>query len=176
MSEPFIGEIRMFAGNFAPRGWAFCNGQLLSIAQNSALFSILGTTYGGNGQTTFALPNLQGRVPMHWGAGPGLTPRTLGETSGTEHVTLLASQMPAHTHALAANSGQGDTFSPEGAVSAVGVDASQQPLHIYSTSTNTTMAPQSIAIAGGSQPHDNMQPFQCVSFIIALEGIFPSRS
>jgi microcystin-dependent protein len=176
MSEPYIGEIRMFAGNFAPKGWAFCNGQLLSIAQNSALFSILGTTYGGNGQTTFGLPNLQGRVPMHWGTGQGLTPRTLGETSGSENVTLLNNQMPAHTHAIAANSGQGDTFSPEGAVNAAALDASQQPLNIYSTAVNTTMAAQSVTAAGGSQPHDNMQPYQCVSFIIALEGIYPSRS
>jgi microcystin-dependent protein len=176
MSEPFIGEIRMFGGNFAPRGWAFCDGQLLSIAQNTALFSLLGTTYGGNGQTTFALPDLRGRVPMHWGAGPGLTPRTLGESSGSETVTLLSSQMPAHNHAIGAHSGQGDTFSPEGAVNAAAVDASQQPLNIYSSSVNATMAAQTVGVAGGSQPHNNMQPFQCVSFIIALEGIFPSRS
>jgi microcystin-dependent protein len=176
MSEPFLGEIRMFAGNFAPKGWEFCNGQLLSIAQNSALFSLLGTAYGGNGQTTFGLPNLQGRVPMHWGSGQGLTPRTLGEMSGSEHVTLLSNQMPAHTHQIAANNGQGDTFSPEGAVNAAAVDATQQPLNIYSSSANGTMAAQSIKAAGGSQPHDNMQPYQCVSFIIALEGIYPSRS
>jgi microcystin-dependent protein len=176
MSEPFLGEIRMFGGNFAPKGWAFCNGQVLSIAQNTALFSLLGTTYGGNGQTTFALPNLQGRVPMHWGTGPGLTPRTLGESSGSETVTLISSQMPAHNHAIEANSGQGDTYSPQGAVNAAAVDATQQPLNIYSTSVNTTMAAQSVGLAGGSQPHENMQPYQCVSFIIALEGIYPSRS
>src|SRR5437868_2425626 len=119
MSEPFLGEIRMFAGNFAPTGWAFCNGQILSIAQNTALFSLLGTTYGGNGQTTFGLPNLQGRVPMHWGTGAGLTPRTLGETSGSENVTLLSTQMPAHTHSIEASTGQGDQFSPAGNVNAV---------------------------------------------------------
>lgn len=176
MSEPYIGEIRMFAGNFAPKGWAFCNGQLLSIAQNTALFSILGTTYGGNGQTTFGLPNLQGRVPMHWGTGAGLTPRTLGETSGSENITLLSNQMPAHTHQFAASSNQGDQFSPQGNVPAVLVNTSGQPENLYSAAPNTTMAAQSITLAGGSQPHDNMQPYQCVSFIIALEGIFPARS
>jgi microcystin-dependent protein len=176
MSEPFLGEIRMFGGNFAPRGWAFCNGQILAIAQNTALFSLLGTTYGGNGQTTFALPDLRGRVPMHWGQGPGLTPRSLGETGGSENVTLLSNQMPAHTHSLNANTNQGETFSPGGGVAAAAVDSSQQPLNIYSTTANTTMSPQAIAAAGGSQPHDNMQPFECVSFIIALEGIYPSRN
>jgi len=177
MSEPFLGEIRMFAGNFAPRGWAFCNGQVLSIAQNTALFSLLGTTYGGNGQTTFALPNLQGRLPMHWGTGAGLTPRTLGEMSGTESVTLLSTQMPAHNHAMEASSNQGDQFSPQGNVNAVLVNSStQQPENMYSAAPNTTMAPQSVGLAGGSQPHDNMSPFLCFSFIIALEGIYPSRS
>ncbi len=176
MSEPFLGEIRMFGGNFAPRGWALCNGQLLSISQNAALFSLLGTTYGGNGQTNFALPNLQGRVPMHWGQGPGLSPRALGESSGSESVTLLTNQMPAHNHTLSANNNQGDTFSPGGAVSASAVDSSQQPLNIYSSTANATMAPTAIGLAGGGQPHANMQPYQCVSFIIALQGIFPSRN
>jgi microcystin-dependent protein len=176
MSEPFIGEIRMFAGNFAPRGWSLCQGQLLSIAQNTALFSILGTTYGGNGQTTFALPDLRGRAPMNPGQGPGLSPRTLGEQGGTETVTLLANQMPAHNHMLAASGAQGDQFSPEGHVPAVLVDANtQQPANQYGASPNTTMNPASISVAGGSQPHQNMSPFLCVNFIIALEGIFPSR-
>src|SRR6185503_14662217 len=124
MSEPFIGEIIMFAGNFAPRGWAFCEGQLLSIAQNSALFSILGTTYGGDGQTTFALPDLRGRAPMQWGQGPGLTPRFLGESSGAENVTLISTQMPAHTHALNASGAQGDAPTPSGTVNAVLLDTS----------------------------------------------------
>ena len=176
MSEPYIGEIRMFGGNFAPTGWALCDGQLLSIAQNSALFSILGTTFGGNGQTTFALPDLRGRVPMHWGQGPGLTPRTIGESSGSETVTLLSTQMPAHTHTLNANSGQGDSFTPPGAVPAGAVDSTQQPLNIYSSTINTTMNPAAIGAAGGSQPHQNMQPYLCVTFIIALQGIYPSRS
>ncbi|WP_224240286.1 phage tail protein [Hyalangium gracile] len=176
MSEPYIGEIRMFAGNFAPRGWAFCNGQLLSIAQNSALFSLLGTTYGGNGQTTFALPNLQGRVPMHWGTGPGLTPRTLGESSGSESVTLISTQMPAHTHSLHASGTQGDQFTPEGHVPAMLINSTGQPENAYSATINTTMNAAAIGAAGGNQPHNNMQPYQCVSFIIALQGIYPSRN
>src|SRR5689334_10120851 len=114
MSEPFLGEIRMFGGNFAPRGWAFCNGQILSIAQNTALFSLLGTTYGGNGQTTFALPNLQCRLPMHFGNGPGLTPRSLGEMGGTETVTILTNQMPMHNHSLMATNADGNNAHPIG--------------------------------------------------------------
>jgi microcystin-dependent protein len=177
MSEPFIGEIIMFAGNFAPRGWAFCEGQLLPIAQNSALFAILGTTYGGNGQTTFDLPDLRGRVPMQPGPGPGLTPRTLGESSGVENVTLISPQIPAHTHALSAHGGPGDSPSPEGAVVAVLVDPNtQQPLNLYSSTPTTTMANTAVGLAGGSQPHTNVQPYLCINFIIALEGIFPSRS
>ncbi len=177
MSEPFIGEIRMFAGNFAPRGWAFCNGQLLPIAQNSALFSILGTTYGGDGRTTFALPDLRGRAPMQWGDGPGLTPRPLGEKGGAENVTLIASQMPSHNHVLSASSQQGDQFSPEGNVPAVLLSATTgQPENLYHATPNTTMASQALGVTGGSQPHNNMQPFLCVSFIIALVGIFPSHS
>ena len=177
MSEPFIGQIMMFAGNFAPRDWAFCDGQLLSIAQNTALFSILGTTYGGNGQTTFALPDLRGRVPIQQGQGPGLSPYILGQASGVENVTLLISNIPAHTHSLGASSGQGDSPSPEGAVPAVTVDPnSQQPLNSYASTPNTSMAATSVGLAGGSQPHTNIQPYLSINFIIALEGIFPSRS
>jgi len=179
MSEPFLGEVRMFGGNFAPRGWAFCNGQLLSIAQNTALFSLLGTTYGGDGQTTFALPNLQGRFPMHWGNGAGLSMRTLGEVSGNESVTLLASQLPAHTHPMAAISVDGNTDSPVGAVCAKAVDGSANPVSAYSSGTNpdTAMSPKAVGPnTGGGQPTPVMNPFLCVSFIIALEGIFPSRS
>jgi len=174
MSEPFLGEIRMFGGNFAPRGWAFCNGQLLSIAQNSALFAILGTTYGGDGRTTFGLPNLQGRAAMHWGQGPGLTPRTLGETGGTETVTLNAQQMPAHTHTAAASSAKGNTNSPIGKVWSK--DAGVQSATYTGNTPDGTMAANAIGTTGGSLPHDNMPPFQCVSFIIALQGIFPSRN
>lgn len=175
MSEPFIGQIMMFGGNFAPRGWAFCNGQLLSIAQNTALFSILGTTYGGDGQTTFALPDLRGRVPMQWGNGPGLTPRTLGESSGAENVTLLTTQMPAHNHSAQAVEGPANIEGPQGALWATAEPTGT--VSTYSTSNpNATMSPTAIGQAGGNQPHNNMQPYLCVSFIIALEGIYPSRS
>jgi microcystin-dependent protein len=176
MSEPFLGEIRMFAGNFAPKGWAFCNGQILPISQNSALFSILGTTYGGNGQTTFALPDLRGRTPMNWGQGPGLTNRSLGEMAGVENVTLVINQMAAHTHPIAAGGTVGDQASPQGNVPAIVVDANGQPLNAYSASANTTMASVPNESIGGNQPHENMQPYLAVSFIIALEGIYPSRS
>lgn len=175
MAEAYIGEIRMFGGTFAPKGWALCNGQLLSVTQNSALFSILGTTYGGNGQTTFALPDLRGRLPMQPGQGPGLSPHSLGEQGGSETVTLLTTQMPAHNHSLHASGAQGDQFSPEGNVSAVQLDSSQQPVHMYSATFNTNMNPGAIGTAGGNQPHNNMQPFLCVNFIIALEGIYPSH-
>jgi microcystin-dependent protein len=175
MSEPFIGQIMQFGGNFAPRGWALCNGQLQSIAQNSALFSILGTTYGGDGITTFALPDLRGRLPMHPGNGPGLTPRQLGEASGTETVTLTTSQMPAHTHAVACVSNTlstqarpgGNLPGPENAPNA----------DVWSNSpADSTMSPAMIVPTGGSQPVSVMPPYLCVNFIIALEGIYPSRS
>jgi len=178
MSEPFLGEIRMFGGNFAPTGWALCNGQLLSIAQNTALFSILGTTYGGNGQTTFGLPNLQGRFAMHWGNGAGLSPRTLGEMSGTENVTMLSTQMPSHTHTVNARSDDGNTDTPTGAVWARAVDGSSNGVSAYSSGLppNATMAPTAINASGGNQPLPVMNPYLCVTFIIALQGIFPSRS
>jgi microcystin-dependent protein len=179
MDNPFLGTISLFAGNFAPRGWALCNGQLMAISQNSALFSILGTTYGGDGVTTFALPNLEGRAPIHWGQGPGLTPRTIGESAGEENVTLISTQMPMHSHAVAASTTVGDQGSPTGNVLAVSADPDSggNPLNfIAPASANTTMAPGMIAPAGGSQPHDNMQPYLAVTFIIALSGIFPARN
>jgi microcystin-dependent protein len=176
MSEPYLGEIIMFGGNFAPRGWALCNGQLLSIAQNSALFSILGTTYGGDGQTTFALPDLRGRAPLNWGQGPGLTPKAIGESSGSETVTLLQTQMPAHNHPVMANNQDGNSTGATGNLWATSVDSNSQQVSAYGTVANTTMSPQAIGVAGGNQPHQNMQPYLCVSFIIALEGIYPSRS
>ncbi len=171
MTEPFIGEIKMGGWNFAPRGYAFCNGQLLSIAQNTALFSLLGTTYGGNGQTTFALPDLRGRVPLHWGQGPGLSNYVLGEVSGTETVTLTTQQMPQHNHQVAATSEEAGSKTPIGNLP--GFSASP----IYSNAAATgTMNPAMIGVAGGSQPHPNLQPFLAVTFVIALEGIFPSRN
>jgi microcystin-dependent protein len=173
MSEPFIGSIVLFCGNFAPKGWATCDGQLLSIAQNTALFSILGTTFGGNGQTTFALPDLRGRVPLHPGQGPGLSPYTLGEAIGVENVSLLATQMPAHNHAFAApcSDGAPSTPSPVGAVA-----ANQDQTPFYAASGTAAMAASTSTVAGGSQPHENRQPVLAINFIIALEGIYPSRS
>lgn len=175
--EPFIGQIMMFAGNFAPRGWALCNGQLLPIAQNTALFSILGTTYGGDGKTTFALPDLRGRFPMSSGNGPGLTPRPLGEKSGSESVTLTVANMPAHNHSLSGNAEDGTSSSPEGGLlSAVSAsDASNIP-RIYGQSTRVVpLAASSVGATGGSQPVGTMPPFEVVNFMIALEGIYPSR-
>ena len=173
MAEPFLGSIVLFCGNFAPRGWALCDGQMLSIAQNTALFSILGTTFGGNGVTTFALPDLRGRVPLHPGSGPGLSTYNLGEATGSESVTLLANQMPAHSHAVAAPCSDGAPSSP----SPVGaVLANQDQTAFYAASGTAAMAVATSTPAGGSQPHENRQPSLAINFIIALEGIFPSRS
>ncbi len=193
MSEPFIGEICMFGGNFAPRGWALCNGQILPIAQNTALFSILGTTYGGNGQTTFALPNLQGRVPIHPGQSPGTSQYTLGEASGTETVTLLQTQMPMHVHpvsvnapiAIPVNAGNGASPTPSdtAVLSQTSDTVAGAVVDLYSPGPGTTTllpfqatASGTTAVAGGNQPFGIVSPYLCVNFIIALEGIFPSRN
>jgi microcystin-dependent protein len=173
MATPFIGQIVMFAGTFAPRGWAFCNGQILSIAQNTALFSILGTTYGGNGQTTFALPDLRGRVPVHPGQGPGLSNYVLGQSGGAETVTLNTTQIPAHAHSLGAFVGIGQTSNPTNNYVAAGL-AGAQPIESFNSASNANLAPS--GSAGGSQPHANIQPYKCINFIIALEGIYPSRN
>jgi microcystin-dependent protein len=175
MSEPFVAEIRIFAGNFAPRGWAFCNGQLLPISQNTALFSLIGTTYGGDGRTTTALPNLQGRAPMHPGRGPGLTARVLGQSGGVEMISLSEAQMPNHTHALRASSVAADE---EGTTSPVN-NAPGEPeiAHaMYGAADNLTPMADVLQSNGGSQPHNNMQPFTAMNFIIALQGLYPSRS
>ncbi|MEM7357658.1 MAG: tail fiber protein [Pseudomonadota bacterium] len=176
MSEPFTAEVRIFAGNFAPRGWAFCNGQLLPIAQNTALFSLIGTTYGGDGRTTTALPNLQGRAPMHPGRGPGLTSRRLGQRGGAEMITLSEAQMANHTHQLRASN---DDIEEEGGDKGPtnGYTARMQANQsIYSGATNLVdMASESLSNTGGSQAHNNMQPFLTLSFIIALVGLYPSR-
>jgi microcystin-dependent protein len=174
--DPFLGEIRMFAGNFAPRGWATCDGQIMSIAQNTALFSILGTTYGGNGQTTFALPDLRGRVAIHAGQGPGLSPYVQGESIGLENVTLLSTQMPMHTHLANGSSANGDKGSPAGMVWAAPVDSTGAQGTAYTATPNVQMAPNAIGMAGNSQPFSILQPLLCVTFIIALQGIFPSRN
>lgn len=171
--DPFIAEIVMFGGNFAPRGWAFCDGQLLPINQYSALFSILGTTYGGDGRTTFALPDLRGRVAMHPGNGPGLTPRDLGERGGQETVTLTVNQIPAHNHYINAISSIGDNRSPSGRLLA---DSGAFDTEFSAATPNTTMKSTMVQNTGGGQPHTNMQPFLCVNYIIALQGTFPSRS
>jgi len=173
MAEPFIGSIVLFCGNFAPKGWATRDGQLLSIAQSSALFSILGTTFGGDGRTTFALPDLRGRVPLHPGTGPGLSPYNLGQATGVESVTLLGPQMPAHNHSVSApcSDGAPGVPSPVGAVM-----ANQDQTPFYAASGTAAMAPATSTVAGGSQPHENRQPLLAINFIIALEGIYPSRN
>lgn len=171
MSEPFVGEIKMFAGTFAPRNWALCDGQLLSIPQNDALFSLLGTIYGGDGRTTFGLPDMRGRLPIHMGTGPGLAPRQIGQRFGQENVTVTAAQVPSHTHQMRAADDAGETTDPTGQVQARTSDDS------YSASSpNTNMASEAISASGGSSSHTNVQPFLCINFIIALFGIYPSRA
>ncbi|GAA6137313.1 tail fiber protein [Arenicella sp. 4NH20-0111] len=177
MSEPFIAEIRIFAGNFAPRSWAFCDGQLLPISNNTALFSLIGTTYGGDGRTTTALPNLQGRSPMHPGRGPGLTSRRLGQKVGVESVTLNETQLPSHSHTLRGGTG-GVTAEVPPSVS-TSIDTSRNGLVAYQDNTSANLvdtASQSISTAGGSQAHYNIQPYLTMNFIIALQGLYPSRS
>jgi microcystin-dependent protein len=167
--EPLMGQIILFAGTYAPKGWAMCDGQLLSIAQNSALFSLLGTTYGGDGRTTFALPDLRGRVPMHPGQGPGLSPRDLGQQGGLEDVTLTQNQIPGHTHALNTNDVAATDRSPTGNMLA------QATTYAGTSRTPAAMSGAAIGMTGGSQPHDNVQPFTCINFIIATEGVYPAR-
>lgn len=172
MAQPYIGEIRLFAGNFAPAGWEFCDGRLLPIGENEALFTLIGTTYGGDGESTFALPDLRGRLPIHLGQGPGLSNRSLGETVGVETVTLGVNQLPAHGHSLFASSNTANATDPAGrvtanaaAVSIYGAGAPNQPLNA-----------QAITQTGGGQAHDNLMPSLCLSFIISLYGIYPTQS
>ena len=169
MSQPFIGEIRMFGGSFAPAGWAFCNGQLLPISENDLLFNLIGTTYGGDGQSTFALPNLQSRIPVHMGTGSGLSAYTIGEQGGVEQVTLTINQIPIHGHPPLASDGAGGSDSPGNnfwAASSLGKPYAAGPPGVQ-------MNPATITPTGGSQPHDNMLPYLCVSYIISLFGEFP---
>ena len=174
MSEPFIAEIRIFAGNFAPRSWAFCDGQLLPIAQNTALFSLIGTTYGGDGRTTTALPNLQGRAPMQPGRGPGLTARRLGERVGVETVTLTEAQMPSHDHTVrgvSAPAARGGPTNTRALGESGGGDAYQS-----NTTANLVDMSQTMSTTGGGQAHTNVQPYLVLNFIIAIQGLYPSRS
>jgi microcystin-dependent protein len=173
MADPFVAEIRIFPFNFAPKGWAWCNGQLLPISQNTALFSLLGTTYGGDGKSNFALPDLQGRAPMHPGQGPGLSLHDLGEESGSETVTLVESEMPSHTHGLQAAILPGNRTTPVGNSIARLVGAS--PYLPPAGAPLSAMAFQALTPAGGDQPHNNMQPYLTCYFNIALQGVFPPR-
>jgi microcystin-dependent protein len=170
--EPLIGQLALVPYNFAPRGWASCNGQILSIAQNTALFSLLGTTYGGDGQVTFALPDLRGRVPIHFGQGPGRSDYTLGQVGGEEATTLTIAQMPAHAHAALADPGVGSSDSPGGNLPARNGAGVPQ----YGSGTGASLSTGAIGISGGSQPHNNIQPYLTLHWIIALEGIYPSRN
>ena len=172
MSDPFVGEIRMFAGNFAPRGWAYCDGQLLAVSQNDALFSLFGTIYGGDGRVTFGLPDLRGRVPIHYGSGPGLTPRNIGSKSGSETVTLTVNQLPQHSHTFQASTDLATEASP-----AAKVPAASPTNDIYGPNMApiVNLASTSLSSIGGSQSHTNIMPFQCINFIVALYGIYPSR-
>jgi microcystin-dependent protein len=170
MADPFVAEIRIFPFNFAPRGWAWCDGQLLPLSQNTALFSLLGTTYGGNGKSNFALPDLQGRAPMHPGQGPGLSLHDLGETGGSETVSLLESEIPSHSHTLRADEDDSTFFTPQNMFL-----AALNQMYLEPASVTTVMAPEALAPAGGDQPHNNMQPYLTFYFCIALQGVFPPR-
>ena len=173
MADPFVAEIRIFPFNFAPRGWAWCDGQLLPLSQNTALFSLLGTTYGGNGKSNFALPDLQGRAPMHPGQGPGLSLHDLGETGGEETVTLLESEIPAHSHGVRTDGvNTGEVLSPIGMLPA----KSTNLIYSATAAPQVSMAPEALAPAGGDQPHNNMQPYLTFYFNIALQGVFPPRT
>jgi microcystin-dependent protein len=170
--DPLIGNVMLFAGNFAPRGWAFCDGSLLSIADNTALFSLLGVTYGGDGQTTFGLPDLRGRVPIHFGQGAGLSNRVLGELGGVENVTVLQTELPQHSHVLTVSSAAATTGTPSS-----GVTLAVAAEELYSgDSPNNSLNANTISSVGGSQPHPNVQPVLALNFVIATEGIYPSRN
>ncbi len=169
MSEPFVGEIKMFAGNYAPRGWAFCDGQLLDASQNDALFSLLGTIYGGDGRTTFGLPDLRGRIPVHAGSGPGLSPVRLGQRIGQEQVALSVGQIPSHNHPLSVSKDMASGSNP------VGMTLARSTSDTFAGDLEAA-AMQPLSSAGGSQPHSNLMPSLCVNFIIALFGVYPTRS
>jgi len=176
MADPFVAEIRIFPFNFAPKGWATCDGQLLPLSQNTALFSLLGTTYGGDGKSNFALPNMAGNAPMHPGQGPGLSLHDLGETGGSETVTLLESEIPAHAHFMRAHNGdQADHQNPDASTS-LAQSANGSAYQSTANSNLTQLANQILSPAGGDQPHNNLQPYLTLNFCIALQGVFPPRS
>lgn len=172
--DPFVAEIRIFPFNFAPKGWAFCDGQLLPLSQNTALFSLLGTTYGGNGKSNFALPDMQGNVPMHPGQGPGLSLHDLGETGGSQSVTLLESEIPAHVHALRGDRNVSE--SPDPTANTLGRGSSINAYQNNVSQNLVPMAAEALAPSGGDQPHNNMQPYLTFNFCIALQGVFPPRT
>ncbi|WP_348943786.1 tail fiber protein [Chitinibacter sp. FCG-7] len=174
MADPFVAEIRIFPFNFAPKGWAWCDGQLLPLSQNTALFSLLGTTYGGNGKSNFALPDLQGRTLMQPGQGPGLSLHDLGEQGGSETVILTEAQIPAHSHAMMATAAIGSSNSPQNNALAIGAKAT--PLYSPTSSASGTMHPEALFVTGGDQAHNNMQPYLTCYFAIALQGVFPPRT
>jgi len=174
MSDPFVAEIRIFPFNFAPKGWAFCNGQIIPLSQNTALFSLLGTTYGGDGKSNFALPNLQGNAPTQWGQGPGLSFYDLGQTGGEGSVTLIQTEIPIHTHQASGVSGNGP-ISPASNTWGTGTGRTPPPMYVDG-SPNIVMAPTALAPSGGNLPHNNMQPYLTLNFCIAMQGIFPPRS
>jgi microcystin-dependent protein len=176
MADPFVAEIRIFPFNFAPKGWAFCDGQLLPLSQNTALFSLLGTTYGGDGKSNFALPNMQGNAPMHPGQGPGLSLHDLGETGGSQTVSLLESEMPSHPHSLIAQVPPADTNLPTANVLARASVGGVNPYQPPAGAPLVMMSPNALTPAGGDQPHNNMQPYLTLSFCIALQGVFPPRT
>ncbi|MBX3120520.1 MAG: phage tail protein [Fimbriimonadaceae bacterium] len=175
MAEPFLGEIRLVAFNFAPQGWATCSGQLLPIAQNDALFALIGTIYGGNGQTTFALPDFRGRVAVSHGQGPGLSNYLLGQASGSEGITLSTNQIPTHNHTMAVSSNTATTSDPRNGVFAK-PNVNPRMQNLYGSPANVAMEGDTIGAAGGSQPHENRQPFLSLLYVIALQGIFPSQN
>jgi microcystin-dependent protein len=173
MSNPFVAEIRIFPFNFAPKGWAFCQGQLMPISQNTALFSLLGTTYGGDGRSIFALPNIQGSVPLQWGQGPGLSLYDLGQTGGSERVTLLQSEMPSHNHTMQCET---QVDGNKGQPSSTTTFARSKGGNLYQTANNVAMSSNVVATAGGNQPHNNLMPYLTLNFCIALQGVFPPRT
>lgn len=175
MTEPFLGEIRMFSGTFAPRSWALCEGQLVAISQNESLYSLLGTTYGGDGRSNFALPDMRGRLPVHYGTGPGLTERRIGQRSGRESALITIRQLPGHTHGLMASNAAGDNVEPTGRNLGTPGSPAYGP-RSSKAAKNVTLADIAVSAVGGGQAHDNMMPALCINFIISLAGVYPSRS